>query len=283
MPKWIDIKFNIDPELWLVSADPTQIHQVMMNVCINARDAMESAGTLTIIARNVSIDDNYARMNIDAEPGNYVLLEITDTGTGMTTDVVKRIFDPFFTTKEIGKGTGLGLATSLTIVRSHGGFINVYSELKKGTRFSVYLPTTEVGSVTETPVAKDLLPRGNGELILVVDDENNIRTITEATLNKFGYKTLTAVDGTDALAVYSQHSQRISAVLTDIAMPYMDGASLIRALKKLDPKIKVVAMSGLVSDGQTAELRNLNVGDFLSKPFTAETLLKTMAEVLSSK
>ncbi|MBK9766326.1 MAG: PAS domain S-box protein [Chloracidobacterium sp.] len=139
LPRSIEVKFDIDPELWIISADPTQIHQVLMNVCINARDAMPMGGNILIRASNIIVDENYARMNIDAEPGRYVLLTISDTGTGMTPEVVSRIFDPFFTTKDIGKGTGLGLSTTLTIVKSHGGFLNVYSELKRGSRFSIYL------------------------------------------------------------------------------------------------------------------------------------------------
>lgn len=279
LPKSIAVKFDVEPELWTISADPTQIHQVLMNVCINARDAMPSGGTLTIKAKNVSIDENYARMNIDAEPGNYARLTVADTGTGMTRDVLQRIFDPFFTTKEIGKGTGLGLATTLTIVKSHGGFINVYSEPSKGTRFSIYLPSVEAGKEMEIET-KNVLPRGHGELVLVVDDEINIRSVTEATLAKFGYRAITAIDGTDALAVYSQQKKKIAAVLTDIAMPNMGGTALIRALRKIDPKIKIIAMSGLISEGQTAELTNLNVNAVLSKPFTAETLLTTLASIL---
>lgn len=279
LPKSIAVKYDVETELWTISADPTQIHQVLMNVCINARDAMPSGGTLTIKAKNVSIDENYARMNIDAEPGNYARLTVADTGTGMTRDVLQWIFDPFFTTKEIGKGTGLGLATTLTIVKSHGGFINVYSEPSKGTRFSIYLPSAEAGKEMEIE-PKNVLPRGHGELVLVVDDEINIRSVTEATLTKFGYRAITAIDGTDALAVYSQQKKKIAAVLTDMAMPYMGGTALIRALRKIDPKIKIIAMSGLMSEGQTAELTNLNVNAVLSKPFTAETLLTTLASIL---
>ena len=279
LPKSIAVKYDVETELWTISADPTQIHQVLMNVCINARDAMPSGGTLTIKAKNVSIDENYARMNIDAEPGNYARLTVADTGTGMTRDVLQWIFDPFFTTKEIGKGTGLGLATTLTIVKSHGGFINVYSEPSKGTRFSIYLPSAEAGKEMEIE-PKNVLPRGHGELVLVADDEINIRSVTEATLTKFGYRAITAIDGTDALAVYSQQKKKIAAVLTDMAMPYMGGTALIRALRKIDPKIKIIAMSGLMSEGQTAELTNLNVNAVLSKPFTAETLLTTLASIL---
>jgi CheY-like chemotaxis protein len=281
LPKSIDVKFDIAPELWTISADPTQIHQVLMNVCINARDAMPGGGTLKIAAKNVSIDENYARMNLDAEPGNFVLLTISDTGAGMSADVIKRIFDPFFTTKEIGKGTGLGLSTTLTIVKSHGGFINVYSEVNKGTRFSIYFPSAEAASESDKAAVVSTLPTGNNELILIVDDEENIRQGTSATLERFGYRTATAVDGTDALATYAQQRDEIAAVLTDMAMPYMDGEALIRALKKINPEIRIIAMSGLVSAGQTAELKSLNVNAFLSKPYTAETLLTTLAELLA--
>jgi len=171
----------------------------------------------------------------------------------------------------------------MTIVKSHGGFINVYSEPKKGTLFSIYLPSAEASTEQAAPQEKDKLPRGNGELILIVDDEENIRKVAEATLAKFGYRAITAVDGTDALAVYSQQSKDIAAVLTDMAMPYMDGTALIRALKKMDPDIKVVAMSGLTSEGTTAELTSLNVNGFLGKPFSAETLLTLLAEILGEE
>ncbi len=281
LPKSISVKYDIATDLWTIAADPTQIHQILMNVCINARDAMPSGGTLTINAENVRIDENYARMNLDAATGSYVLLTVTDTGTGMPAEVVTRIFDPFFTTKEIGKGTGLGLATTMTIVKSHGGFINVYSEPKRGTKFSIYLPSAELYSEKAETQTNDELPRGRGELILIVDDEDNIRNVAEATLAKFGYRTLTAADGTDALAVYSQNGAEIAAVLTDMSMPYMDGAALIRALKKMAPDIKIVAMSGLISEGTSTELTSLQINTFLSKPFSAETLLKAFSELFS--
>lgn len=281
LPRSITVKFEVPSELWTISADPTQVHQVLMNICINARDAMPMGGTLNIKASNVVVDESYARMNIDAEPGEFVQLNVSDTGTGMTLDVLKRIFDPFFTTKEVGKGTGLGLATTMTIVRSHNGFINVYSEPSKGTRFSIYFPAVDAPKETRDAAVETALPTGNGELILVVDDETNIRDVTVATLTRFGYKALSAVDGTDALAVYSEQRANIALVLTDMAMPYMDGASLIRALKKMKPGIKVIAMSGLISDGQTAELANLNIDAIISKPFTAETLLTTLATAIA--
>ncbi len=280
MPKSIKVTYDVDPELWMISADPTQIHQIMMNVCINARDAMPSGGSISIQASNIQIDENYARMNIDAVPGNYVLLQLNDTGTGMSPDVVERIFDPFFTTKDIGEGTGLGLSTALTIIKSHSGFISVYSEPGKGSRFSIYLPSAEAASEA-MPDVDESPSRGNGEMILVVDDEDNIRNVAAATLDTFGYRSLTAVDGTDALAVYTQHRDEIAAVLTDMAMPYMDGMAVIRALKKMNPKIKVIAMSGLFNEKQVTELKKLDVDTLLEKPYTAESLLTTLRGLLA--
>ena len=219
-------------------------------------------------------------MNIDATPGDFVLLAISDTGTGMTREVAARIFDPFFTTKDIGKGTGLGLSTTLTIVKSHGGFLDVYTETDRGTQFSVYLPSANRYEIGDVVKAKNAPLADRNELILIVDDEENIRSVTKATLEVLGYRTILASDGTDAVAVYAQHGGEIAAVLTDLAMPYMDGEALIRALKKINPDVKVIAMSGLMSAGQTAELRNLNVGAFLSKPITADTLITALQKVL---
>jgi PAS domain S-box-containing protein len=283
LPKSITVKFDIDPELRIISADPTQIHQVLMNLCVNARDAMSAGGNLTLTAKNIVLDENYARINIEAKPGNYILLMVGDTGVGMTGELQNRIFDPFFTTKEIGKGTGLGLATAATIVKSHGGFINVYSEFGKGTQFSIYLPASETESAAKPDSRALPFPKGNGELILVVDDEENIREITRATLEKFGYRVRTATDGTDALALYAQNGAEIALVLTDMAMPLMDGTATIRVLRKLNPNLKIIASSGLMNTEQTAEIQTLNVNAFLAKPYTAEKLLTTLAEVLREK
>ncbi len=280
LPKSITVKYEIDPELWIIQADPTQIHQVLMNLCINARDAMSLGGTLILNAQNVVLDENYARLHIDAVAGKYLLITVSDTGSGIPAEIQERIFDPFFTTKEIGKGTGLGLATTITIVRSHGGFINVYSDPDRGTKFSVYIPAVEIEESARKSGESISFPRGAGELVLVVDDEENIREITRATLEKFGYRVLTATDGTDGMAIYAQRSSEIALVLTDIAMPYMDGTALMRAVRKINPQEKIVAMSGLMNSEQTAELQNLNVDAFLSKPFTAESLLKKLVEIL---
>ncbi len=278
LPKSIVVKYDIEPELDIISADATQIHQVLMNLCINARDAMPKGGTLTITANNTTFDGNYARMFIEAKAGRYVLLTVKDTGEGMTQEVQQRIFDPFFTTKEIGKGTGLGLSTALTIIKSHGGFLNVYSEPGKGTQFTIYLPTAENDSAARESKVELPYPAGNGELILVVDDEENIREATKSTLEKFGYKVRTATDGTDALALYVQSGTEIAVVLTDMAMPFMDGATTIRALRKMNPTLPIIAASGL----PPAEINSLKINAFLSKPYTAEKLLNTLAEVLTA-
>jgi PAS domain S-box-containing protein len=282
LPKDIKVKSNLEPDLWIISADPTQVHQVLMNLCINARDAMASGGTLILSARNLELDENYARLHIDARPGRYVLLSVQDTGTGMTAETKDRIFDPFFTTKEAGKGTGLGLSTAMTIVNTHGGFINVYSEPRKGTQFSVYFPVAESEETVGT-ASKAVEPvQGSGELILVVDDEENIREITKATLEKFGYRVVTATNGTEGVAVFAKQGDEIAVVLTDMAMPFMDGVVMIRALRQLNPKVRVIAMSGLMNTDQTSELHSLDVTSFLNKPFTSERLLEALDETLRS-
>ncbi len=282
LPKSINVRSDLDPDLWIIRADPTQIHQVLMNLSINARDAMPLGGTLVITAENITLDENYARVHLDAQSGEYLMISVSDTGGGIAPDIQDRIFDPFFTTKEMGKGTGLGLATALTIVRSHGGFINIYSDIGRGTKFSVYIPTAKIEESSQKTVQIGSMPHGAGELILVVDDEENIREITRATLEKFNYRIVTATDGTDAMAIFAQQSSEIALILTDIAMPYMDGTALIRAVRKIDPNSKIVAMSGLMNSEQTAELQSLNVNAFLSKPYTAETLLKILAELLQN-
>jgi two-component system cell cycle sensor histidine kinase/response regulator CckA len=283
LPKSIAIKFNLPDKLSPVSADATQVHQVLMNLCVNARDAMPQGGELTIKAENIVLDENYARMHLEAKPGRYVMITIIDTGMGIPPETLNKIFEPFFTTKEMGKGTGLGLSTALTIVRSHGGFVNVYSEIGKGSQFSFYLPAIEMGAATQAVEEQPELAVGHGELVLVVDDEESIREITKGTLETFGYKVLTAGDGTEAVALYAENKNEIKVVLTDMMMPFMDGPATIRALQKLNPQVKIIAASGLAANEKAAEAASAGVRTFLPKPYTAEKLLTALAQILNEK
>jgi PAS domain S-box-containing protein len=282
LPKSIEISFQVPDNLWIISADATQMHQVLMNLCVNARDAMPEGGSISIKAENIYLDENYARMHIEAKAGRFVVISVADTGPGMTPEIQSRIFEPFFTTKEMTKGTGLGLSTALTIVKSHGGFINVYSELHKGSQFALYLPALDTPGSVDAAAAQTDLPLGNGELILVVDDEESIREITRGTLETFGYNVLTASDGTEALALYADKKNEIAVVLTDMVMPFMDGQATIRALQRMNPKVRIVAASGLGTGQHAGEGSLEGVAVFLNKPYTAEKLLKTLAEVLRS-
>ncbi|MBX3268005.1 MAG: PAS domain S-box protein [Acidobacteria bacterium] len=282
LPKNIEVKSDVPADLPVISADPTQIHQVLMNLSINARDAMPEGGMLSIEASRVNIDDNYARMSPDAVPGEHIVIAVSDTGFGMPPDIKKQIFDPFFTTKDIGRGTGLGLSTVLTIVKSHGGFINVYSEPGKGSRFSIYFPVADTAAIEESSTTTFDELAGKGELVIVVDDEEYIRDVTKATLEKFGYRVLTAADGTEGLALFAQHGAETAAVIADVAMPYMDGPSMVRAMRKMDPNLKMIMMSGLMNENQRSEIESLGITSVLSKPFTAENLLEELKKILGS-
>lgn len=281
LPKSIEISFKIPNDLWIISADATQMHQVLMNLCVNARDAMPEGGSISIRAENILVDENYARMHLEAKPGRFVAISVADTGPGMSPEIQSRIFEPFFTTKEMTKGTGLGLSTALTIVKSHGGFINVYSELHKGSQFTLYLPAVDMPGAVDPAALQTDLPLGHGELILVVDDEEAIREITRGTLEAFGYTVVTASDGTEALAIYADRKNEIAVVLTDMVMPFMDGPATIRALQRMNPGVRIIAASGLGVGQRAGEGALEGVSVFLNKPYTAEKLLNTLAEVLS--
>jgi PAS domain S-box-containing protein len=282
-PKNIQLKIASTADLWNILGDPTQLHQVLLNLCVNARDAMPHGGSISISAENVYLDKNYAAMNIEAQPGPHIVLNVQDTGTGMTPDIIEKIFDPFFTTKELGKGTGLGLSSSLAIVKSHGGFIRVNSEPGKGTTFKVYLPAQTNPHDTVAENAAPLLPRGRGQTILIVDDEASIRTITQQTLEAFGYRTLLACDGAEAVATYAQHQAEIAVVLTDMMMPVMDGPATIQVLARINPQVRIIAASGLTANGQLIRSGTTAARYFLPKPYTAESLLRTLAALLSAE
>lgn len=280
-PKNITVKIELAADLWRVLGDHTQLNQVVLNLSVNARDAMPGGGRLRLRAKNVELDSHYAAMNPGVVAGRYVLLEVTDSGHGIPHEIVDRIFEPFFTTKEQGKGTGLGLSTVLGIVRSHGGMVNVYSEPGHGTTFKVYLPAlrdAETGG--GGPPSPHRLPRGKGELVLVVDDETSIVDITRDTLEAFGYRVLTAMNGAEAVGLYKAEKKNVGAVITDMMMPAMDGPALIAALREIDPQVRVIAVSGLGAHGDVIFGDAATPDYFLQKPYTAETLLVTLREAL---
>jgi two-component system, cell cycle sensor histidine kinase and response regulator CckA len=278
-PKSIDVVLEMPAiELWMVAADATQLHQVFMNLVINARDAMPRGGTLNLAAENIIVDENYAQMHIDARVGAYVAVTISDTGIGIPPENLERIFEPFFTTKEIGQGTGLGLSTVLGIVKSHQGFINVYSEVNKGTCFKIYLPARQ--SLDSVQSAENLEAlTGKEELILVVDDEVSVREITKASLETYNYRAMTASDGAEAIALYEQHHSKIAVVLLDLMMPSLDSTTIIDALQKINPQVKIVAMSGLVSNGEIVKASSQGVREFLAKPFAIQELLQVLWKI----
>jgi len=283
-PKNLAFTLRSARELWTVTGDPTQLHQVLMNLCVNARDAMPHGGQLGVRLENVVLDEVYAGMNPDSKPGNHLMIEVADTGTGIPAEVQDRIFEPFFTTKETGRGTGLGLSTSLGIVRSHGGFINLESQEGRGSTFRVYLPASPVAGAAENNApARNALPRGHGELVLVVDDEEGVRRVAQKTLERYGYRVLLAANGAEAVALYAQRRAEISLVLTDMAMPVMDGPATIIALKALNPRVKIVGSSGLATHEDVAQLTGAGVQHFVPKPYTADTMLKTFAQVLQGR
>jgi PAS domain S-box-containing protein len=282
LQKSIEIRFSIPENLSPIEGDATQLHQVLMNLGVNARDAMPEGGTLTIKAENTYIDETYARMHFEAKVGQYVVITVADTGIGIPNTIIDRIFEPFFTTKEQGRGTGLGLPSIRAIVKGHGGFINVYSEVGKGTEFQIYLPTADLGPTEKSTERTTEAHIGHGELILVVDDEAPILEIVRATLEENGYTVLTASDGIEALALYAEHKNKIKAVLMDMMMPYSDGPATIRELQKLDPRLRIIASSGLAANDSILEATNAGVKMFLTKPYTEEKLLEAIAQALKA-
>lgn len=276
-PKSIELCTRVDPELWTLHGDRTQLHQVLMNLCVNARDAMPNGGTLVLSAHNHHVDEAYARMHVDAHPGRYVTIDVRDTGSGIPPDVVDRIFDPFFTTKEFGKGTGLGLSTVLGIVKSHGGFIRVYSEVGKGTKFSINLPINENRPEADVdPAVVDL--HGHGELILLVDDEKPVRLVAHTALEENGYRVMSAENGADAIALLADHKSEIRAVVLDMMMPVMDGWMTSQAIAKMTPSMPIIATSGF--QDRWGERRPENIIELIEKPYTAEKLLTSLRAVL---
>jgi PAS domain S-box-containing protein len=278
-PENIDVRTDVAEGLPQVVGDATQIQQVLMNLCVNARDAMPDGGTLSIEASPVELGEDDAQRNIDAEPGSCVCIRVQDTGTGMPDEVADKIFEPFFSTKEEGEGTGLGLSTAYSIIQSHDGFIDVTSEMGEGTTFRVYLPISEEPDVQRA--ASDgptTAATGNGERILVVDDETFILETAREALRDKGYRVHTAAGGDEALQQIDENGD-VDAVITDLRMPNMDGLDLIRTLRAQHPNLPIIAASG-VADGQSEEALTAGAHTFLAKPFDEDTLQKALQEAL---
>jgi PAS domain S-box-containing protein len=281
-PKSIVVRPRYSDRIWVVEGDPTQLHQVLLNLCVNARDAMPNGGKLTIALENFTVDEQYAGMMPGSQPGPYVIITVSDTGVGIPSELIDKIFDPFFTTKELGKGTGLGLSTVVGIVKNHGGFVTVDSVEGRGTTFKVFLPANS-SAVTTGPATEAMpLPPGHGEMVLVVDDEQSILLITQTMLEKHGYRVVTAADGTGALTLFAQQMNEIDVVLTDVSMPFMDGTGLARVLKRMSPLTPMIACSGQREEAHEAELKDLGVKVFLRKPYNTVELLTALRSVLDN-
>jgi CheY-like chemotaxis protein len=278
--KNIQVCCDFPADLWSVLGDPTQLHQVLLNLCVNARDAMLEGGRLTLAAGNMQMDKRHSGRHLNAKPGPYVLIRVEDTGTGMPPEVVERIFDPFFTTKEPGKGTGLGLSTTLTILKSHQGFLHVESQPGLGSRFDVFLPAHLSAAAEREDCVSAELPRGNGELVLVIDDENDVLQIIRQILEAYGYRVMPASGGAEAVAMYSGRMGETAAVLTDMMMPLMDGEATIQALRAMNPAVRIIASGGLAVNGMLSKAINAGAKRFIPKPYTAETLLGALQAVL---
>ncbi len=280
-PRSIRITTQVPEDLWPVMGDPTQLHQVLLNLAVNARDAMPHGGALALTATNVTIDDQYAGTGQVVKTGPYVLLQVSDTGLGIPPEVRDRIFEPFFTTKEFGKGTGIGLTTVATIVKGHGGFLEVESEVGRGTTFRVYLPADPSTSAAEpAPTLPVAVARGRDELVLVIDDEPAVRDITRQTLQAFGYRVLLARDGAEGVALYAQRPGEIAVVITDMMMPVMNGTATIQVLTRINPAVRIIAASGLAVAENVAKATGAGAQDFLAKPFTAQALRQLVRTVI---
>ncbi len=282
-PRSIEIRTEFARDVPLVKGDATQVHQVLMNLCVNARDAMPNGGSLLIAASDVILTEKQTPMQQKPVSGPFVVLTVADTGDGIPPHLLDKIYEPFFTTKELGKGTGLGLSTVLSIIKSHNGFIEVISHVRQGTTFQVYLPATVAPETMAAPDKPRTLLSGQGETILVVDDEFAVLEITRETLSGHNYQVWTAKNGAEAIRVFRQRQHEIKVVITDMMMPVMDGTATIQALHQIDPCVKVICVSGLSSEPNLNDAARFNVQASLRKPYTPEKLLTTVRQVIDEQ
>ena len=280
MPAGISVRCSAPKDLWTLEGDPTQIHQVILNLAVNARDAMPQGGVLSFTASNVEAAQVRHRFAAKVSSGDYVLLEVEDTGNGIPVGVRDKIFEPFFTTKEAGKGTGLGLATSLGIVKSHGGFIDFETQLGQGTIFRIYLPAVPAGKPETLELRDQPSLLGGAEVVLVVDDEAGPREVTKFVLGMHAYQVLTAGNGAEALSIFRRYRDKISAVILDRNMPLMTGPETARAIREFNKEVKIIGVTGQPTDAALAEFNSSGVDVVLAKPFTAEKILSTLNALL---
>ncbi|HWD91292.1 MAG TPA: response regulator [Verrucomicrobiae bacterium] len=279
-PKNIKCEVNVAPGTWPVSGLATQLHQVLMNLCVNARDAMPKGGTLKLATKNVQLNQGDVAQHPDVPAGDYVCVSVEDSGTGISEEQLAKIFQPFFTTKGPGKGTGLGLSTSRNILQNHGGFISVETQPGSGTTFKFCVPAAKAA---ESPEVSNnaFLPAGSGECVLVIDDEESVLAITKSTLENFGYAVIKASSGPEAVATFAEQKDRIQIIITDMSMPFMDGVATTMALRKIRADVPIIITSGLSQDQDTDTNRRIKAAAFLQKPFTAENLLTQVHAVLT--
>jgi CheY-like chemotaxis protein len=276
-PKNIDVQRTFPKDLWNVQGNGTELHQILLNLCVNARDAMPQGGQLVISAENVALSE---QLLADAPPGSYVSLTVSDTGSGISPEVRARLFEPFFTTKGPTRGTGLGLSTVASIVKRHKGFIEVRSEVGKGTEFKIYIPAAPTVDAAPVDPTASTLPFGHGELILLVDDEQSILEIGRSALENYGYGVVTAANGLEALASFELHKSDISIIVMDTDMPYLDGAGALQSIRKTGSEVPVILASATDPDTSFLSRTELSRVERLVKPYGIPDLLHKVAIVL---
>ena len=281
IPKMIAIETHLADDLKIINADSVQTEQMIMNLCINSRDAMPDGGILVIECRNTTLDENYCKLHVDAVPGEYVLLSISDNGKGMDKQTLEHVFEPFFTTKKTGEGTGLGLAMVYGIIKNHGGHITCASEPGKGTTFRIYLPAIEEPSLEQRQRHTELEQFHHGnETILLVDDEDYLRDLGKRLLAKFGYTVLTAPNGETAVQIYRELGTQISLVILDLIMPGIGGKNCLDLILEEDPSARVIIASGYSVDGTTKKELESKTKGFVSKPFELNQMLSMVRKTL---
>jgi CheY-like chemotaxis protein len=282
IPRMVDICLELSADLPEINADPSQAEQVLMNLAVNACDAMPDGGKLTVRTSPATLKEEYCRLNVGATAGDYVLLEICDTGHGMDKETVEHIFEPFYTTKAMGRGTGLGLAMVHGIVKQHNGHVTVHSEVGEGTTFKVYFPASG-GEVENDVLTSTIMPAFGTETVLLVDDEEFVRELGARVLTNHGYTVLQAKNGTEALDLFKKESSRISLVILDLIMPGMGGRECLKGLLKIDPNMKILVASGYSADGSVGEIIRMGAKGFVTKPLRVKDLLREVRRVLEER